>query len=114
MIKRPVLTTILALALLLAIVGVCAVPWRGLTAWERWREMRSGRIFTRAQTREKILALTFDDGPDPRYTPHVLEALKRHHVHATFFICGTMAARNPDLVRQIVAAGERVGLHTDT
>ncbi|EFF91321.1 group 2 family glycosyl transferase, partial [Streptomyces sp. e14] len=58
------------------------------------------------------LVLTFDDGPDPTWTPKVLDVLKKHHAHAVFFVTGTMASRYPDLVRRMVAEGHEVGVHT--
>ncbi|MEU6343361.1 bifunctional polysaccharide deacetylase/glycosyltransferase family 2 protein [Streptomyces sp. NPDC046977] len=58
------------------------------------------------------MVLTFDDGPDPRWTPEVLDKLAEYHAHAVFFVTGTMASRHPDLVRRIVAEGHEVGLHT--
>ena len=63
---------------------------------------------------ERTLALTFVDGPDPVGTPAVLDVLARHHVRATFFVTGAHAARHPDLIRQIVAAGHEVGNRTMT
>lgn len=58
------------------------------------------------------LVLTFDDGPDPTWTPKVLDVLKAHHAHAVFFVTGTMASRYPDLVARMVREGHEVGLHT--
>ncbi|MFB8777394.1 bifunctional polysaccharide deacetylase/glycosyltransferase family 2 protein [Streptomyces broussonetiae] len=58
------------------------------------------------------LVLTFDDGPDPEWTPKVLEVLRKHDAHAVFFVTGTMASRYPGLVRQMVAEGHEIGLHT--
>ncbi|MFF8031210.1 glycosyltransferase [Streptomyces sp. NPDC016626] len=58
------------------------------------------------------LVLTFDDGPDPVWTPKVLDVLKRHDAHAVFFVTGTMASRYPDLVRRMVDEGHEIGLHT--
>jgi len=58
------------------------------------------------------LVLTFDDGPDPEWTPKVLDVLKQHHAHAVFFVTGTMASRYPDLVKRMVDEGHEVGLHT--
>ena len=55
--------------------------------------------------------LTFDDGPDPRATPHVLEALGRTHAPATFFVLGRRAHQHPQLVERILAAGHAVELH---
>ncbi|TQF08079.1 glycosyltransferase [Kitasatospora acidiphila] len=60
------------------------------------------------------IALTFDDGPDPTWTPQVLDALRRAGVHATFFVVGTQAAAHPDLIRRIVADGNQIGVHTFT
>ncbi|WP_329039338.1 glycosyltransferase [Streptomyces sp. NBC_01725] len=58
------------------------------------------------------LVLTFDDGPDPEWTPKVLDKLKEYDAHAVFFVTGTMASRHPDLVRRMVAEGHEIGLHT--
>jgi peptidoglycan/xylan/chitin deacetylase (PgdA/CDA1 family) len=56
--------------------------------------------------------LTFDDGPNPVYTPIALKILARAHVHATFFLIGKNAAAYPDLVRRIVASGNVIGNHS--
>ncbi|MGC9500957.1 polysaccharide deacetylase family protein [Streptomyces sp. WG7] len=58
------------------------------------------------------LVLTFDDGPDPTWTPRVLDVLKKHDAHGVFFVTGTMASRYPDLVKRMVDEGHEVGLHT--
>jgi cellulose synthase/poly-beta-1,6-N-acetylglucosamine synthase-like glycosyltransferase/peptidoglycan/xylan/chitin deacetylase (PgdA/CDA1 family) len=58
--------------------------------------------------------LTFDDGPDPVWTPQILEILRRNHVQATFFVVGTEVADHPEILRQIVADGDQVGIHTFT
>ncbi|MFJ6634215.1 bifunctional polysaccharide deacetylase/glycosyltransferase family 2 protein [Streptomyces sp. NPDC091376] len=61
---------------------------------------------------DKNLVLTFDDGPDPVWTPKVLDKLKEYDAHAVFFVTGTMASRHPELVERMVAEGHEVGLHT--
>ncbi|MFD9968329.1 bifunctional polysaccharide deacetylase/glycosyltransferase family 2 protein [Streptomyces sp. NPDC059011] len=61
---------------------------------------------------DKNLVLTFDDGPDPVWTPKVLDKLKQYDAHAVFFVTGTMASRHPELVRRMVAEGHELGLHT--
>ncbi|WP_416975120.1 bifunctional polysaccharide deacetylase/glycosyltransferase family 2 protein [Streptomyces sp. 4F14] len=61
---------------------------------------------------DRRIVLTFDDGPDPRWTPEVLDVLKEHRAHAVFFITGTMASRYPDLVRRMAEEGHEIGLHT--
>lgn len=58
------------------------------------------------------LVLTFDDGPDPVWTPRVLDVLKKHDAHGVFFVTGTMASRYPDLVQRMVDEGHEIGLHT--
>ncbi|WP_128428836.1 glycosyltransferase [Streptomyces cyaneus] len=74
-------------------------------------DTRSGR--TESLTlQDHRLVLTFDDGPDPTWTPKVLDVLKKHHAHAVFFVTGTMTSRHPDLVRRMVEEGHEVGLHT--
>lgn len=58
------------------------------------------------------IVLTFDDGPDPEWTPKVLDELKKYDAHGVFFVTGTMASRYPDLVERMVEEGHEVGLHT--
>ncbi|MER6569289.1 polysaccharide deacetylase family protein [Streptomyces sp. NPDC001093] len=57
------------------------------------------------------VALTFDDGPDPRSTPLFLRLLAERGVHATFFLLGAQAHRSPGLVREIAGAGHEIGIH---
>ncbi|HWU27411.1 MAG TPA: polysaccharide deacetylase family protein [Rhizomicrobium sp.] len=60
------------------------------------------------------IALTFDDGPDPQWTPEILDILKEKHVPATFFVIGGNAESNPGLVQRILADGHELGNHTYT
>jgi peptidoglycan-N-acetylglucosamine deacetylase len=62
----------------------------------------------------KVLCLTFDDGPDPRYTPAILDILRSHGVRATFFIIGANADQNIGLVKREYAEGHDIGNHTYT
>ncbi|MGH2719604.1 MAG: polysaccharide deacetylase family protein [Actinomycetota bacterium] len=64
------------------------------------------------QAGQKVIALTFDDGPDPTWTPQILSVLAQAGVTATFFMIGWEAAADPALVEQVVAAGNGVGNHT--
>jgi peptidoglycan-N-acetylglucosamine deacetylase len=64
-----------------------------------------------ARTDEPVVALTFDDGPDPEHTAAVLDVLARHAATATFFVLVDRAEARPDLVRRMVADGHEVGLH---
>ncbi|MDO0933582.1 glycosyltransferase [Streptomyces sp. DG2A-72] len=74
-------------------------------------DTRSGRT-TSLRVPDHRLVLTFDDGPDPVWTPRVLDVLKEHDAHAVFFVTGTMTSRYPDLVKRMVDEGHEVGLHT--
>jgi cellulose synthase/poly-beta-1,6-N-acetylglucosamine synthase-like glycosyltransferase/peptidoglycan/xylan/chitin deacetylase (PgdA/CDA1 family)/spore germination protein YaaH len=65
-------------------------------------------------TDAKRIALTFDDGPDPAYTPQILDILEREHVPATFFVIGANIATNSDLMRRVIKDGFEVGSHTFT
>ena len=58
------------------------------------------------------MALTFDDGPDPQYTPEILSTLREYGVQATFFVCGEMAKDNRDLLREMADDGHAVGNHS--
>jgi len=58
------------------------------------------------------VGLTFDDGPDPRWTPAVLRLLAKADARATFFVCGRAARRHPDLVRAAADDGHAIGGHT--
>ena len=58
------------------------------------------------------VVLTFDDGPDPAFTPRILEVLKKHQVCATFFVVAEKAQKYPDLIRQMQAEGHTIGLHS--
>jgi peptidoglycan/xylan/chitin deacetylase (PgdA/CDA1 family) len=62
----------------------------------------------------RSVALTFDDGPDPQFTPLVLDVLAEHGVHATFFLVGFRAERHPEVVRRIQDEGHAIGSHTQT
>lgn len=62
--------------------------------------------------RVRSMVLSFDDGPDPRYTTDILRTLRRHDARAMFFVCGEMAAAHPDLLRAMVDDGHVIGNHT--
>ncbi|AJZ86032.2 MULTISPECIES: bifunctional polysaccharide deacetylase/glycosyltransferase family 2 protein [Streptomyces] len=72
-----------------------------------------GRVQT-AGMPARTVALTFDGGPDPVWTPRLLGLLRAHHAHATFFLSGVEAARHPELVRRIRDAGHEIGSLTYT
>src|SRR5262245_9978868 len=63
-------------------------------------------------TQEPVAALTFDDGPDPVFTPRLLNVLERYHAHATFFMVGEIAERYPEIVRQVANDGHTIANHS--
>ena len=63
---------------------------------------------------EHAVTLTFDDGPDPTWTPQILDILKAHHIKATFFLVGSQAETYPNLVKRLVEEGHEIGNHTYT
>ncbi|MFJ9898587.1 bifunctional polysaccharide deacetylase/glycosyltransferase family 2 protein [Streptomyces sp. NPDC091280] len=74
---------------------------------------RDGKPVTQSIPK-KTIVLTFDDGPNPTYTPTVLKILQKYDVPGTFFLVGSMVSRYPDIVKQMVAQGNEVGIHTFT
>ncbi|MCY0901463.1 MAG: polysaccharide deacetylase family protein [Firmicutes bacterium] len=114
----------LAGALVVALIGTMAPmagcspsaaakepPARGSHYWEgRGR----GLIFYSVTTRNRHVALTFDDGPSPLFTPQVLDVLREFHAKATFFIIGADAVRFPELIRYMAKQGHEIGNHTQT
>ena len=72
----------------------------------------TGTLVHRSGARKGTVALTFDDGPDPTWTPQILDILKENAVPGTFFVIGQSAARDPNLVRRMVDEGHEVGSHS--
>jgi peptidoglycan/xylan/chitin deacetylase (PgdA/CDA1 family) len=79
---------------------------------ERWIPRMTRRVLCSVPTRVKQVALTFDDGPNPDYTPALLEKLAAHGVSATFFLLGRNLERHPDVGLRIAREGHEVGNHT--
>jgi len=89
-------------------------PASGFIKSEEFISIPSSYVIQRSGDRPGWLALTFDDGPDPKWTPAILDILKQENVPATFFIVGKNGQAYPDLVRRIVNEGHEVGNHTFT
>lgn len=70
------------------------------------------RILWKRSAAEGDVHLTFDDGPNPEYTPQVLDLLDRFNAKATFFLIGERARAHPEVVREIIARGHAVGNHS--
>src|SRR5689334_2752026 len=76
-----------------------------------WSTFPLGSLI-RVATREPAIALTFDDGPDPRETPRVLDILKRHGARGTFFMVGKSVEQYPEIVARAAAAGHALANHS--
>ena len=71
-----------------------------------------GELYQRVETPERVVALTFDDGPGPANTPVVLELLARHQVKATFFMVGRNIEQHRELAARVLAEGHQLGNHS--
>src|SRR6201992_1660156 len=80
------------------------------TPW--WLKRIFPRLIWNIPTKEKVLYLTFDDGPHPAATPYVLEGLARYNARATFFCIGKNVDAYPEIYRRVLLEGHRVGNHT--
>lgn len=103
---RVAATTFLTLAML----GLIAF-WLYETA-ESPANQIFGRTIVSGPADQKIVALTYDDGPNPPYTTQILDVLEREHVHATFFVVGQAVAAYPSVVRREMHDGDALGNHT--
>ncbi len=83
--------------------------WDAAIAQDRWPDLAT---HGRTGTFGRRIALTFDDGPDPRTTPRILDSLREHDLKATFFVLGRRVKERPGLLRQIVTEGHTIGNHT--
>src|SRR5258708_20122086 len=81
---------------------------------ERYDSLPTSYVIRRVGALPKKLALTFDDGPDPEWTPAILAILKEKKVPATFFMIGSAMEAHPGLVQRVLAAGHEAGNHPYT
>lgn len=84
----------------------------GLIDEETYVTYPTSWLVARRGNADNLIALTFDDGPDPRWTPQILEVLRRHHIKATFFMIGQAAVAYPNLVRRVFDDGHEIGNHS--
>lgn len=118
-----VITTILATVLISVITdgatcfwwlaGLCSLAGTAVGLGVSFPQMQMfGRSICLAPTRRKVVALTFDDGPDPVNTPALLDLLAERKVRATFFCIGTRVLAQPELMNRLVAAEHEIENHT--
>lgn len=98
---------------MLAVLAAAAlITFAGYELFEQPTNQIFGRTFSRGPSNERVVALTYDDGPNPPYTGRILDVLEQEHVHATFFVVGRAVRAYPALVRREVRDGDAVGNHT--
>jgi cellulose synthase/poly-beta-1,6-N-acetylglucosamine synthase-like glycosyltransferase/peptidoglycan/xylan/chitin deacetylase (PgdA/CDA1 family)/spore germination protein YaaH len=86
----------------------------GAITTENYTATPSSYVIQRTGDHPGLVALTFDDGPDPDWTPRILDELKKEDVPATFFVVGSYGQENPGLIRRIVSEGHDIGNHSFT
>ena len=77
--------------------------------WLRWLYPK---LIWHKSRKEKVIYLTFDDGPIPVVTPFVLETLKKYNIKATFFCIGDNIRKHPEIYKQVIEDGNKIGNHT--
>ncbi len=83
--------------------------------WEEYDRFPEGPVLIRNfKTDKQQVVITFDDGPDPEWTPAILDILKEKHAKAVFFVTGNNAERYPGLIKRILQEGHEIGNHTYT
>jgi peptidoglycan/xylan/chitin deacetylase (PgdA/CDA1 family) len=99
-----------------AALTTAAVVMLGAVSYGAFEPQSSefGHTYWSGAPGQKVVALTFDDGPNEPYTGRVLDVLRREHLHATFFLIGQNVRRLPNTVARIVEEGHAVGNHTDS
>ena len=103
------MTWLLAVALALALIGTGL--WTAPRWLVPWVAARSPRCLYAVETREKVVALTLDDGPDPAHTPAILRVLGEHDARATFFFISGNVPGAESLVADVAAHGHELGNH---
>ena len=79
---------------------------------DRFRHYLAQQVLCEVGTEEKVVALTFDDGPNPRHTPELLDMLARKGLRATFFVVGRRVRRFPEIVARTARDGHEIANHT--
>jgi peptidoglycan-N-acetylglucosamine deacetylase len=105
---------LLVLALCILISSFFFINKHSLANKGRKHYEEAGQILWEIKTNEKIVALTFDDGPHKKYTPEVLDLLEKYNAKATFFVVGSQAHQNPEIILRMYEEGHELAIHTYT
>jgi peptidoglycan-N-acetylglucosamine deacetylase len=102
----------------LAVRAAVAVALLAIAAFETYKVVENpsnqlfGKTLVSGPKNERVIALTYDDGPNPPFTSQILDVLRAEHVRATFFVVGRAVQAYPGVVRREVADGDAIGNHT--
>lgn len=95
------------------LIAACLLAlFAGFISYYEYRGIGSQEGITRRVNEGPYVSITFDDGPSPKYTPALLDTLKRFDVKATFFVVGKHVKKYPEIVKRIVDEGHDIGNHT--
>ena len=100
----------LAIRIAIATVILAALIFGTYEVLESPGNQLFGKTLVRGPSDERVVALTYDDGPNPPYTDRILDVLRKEHVHATFFVVGRAVAAYPNVVREEMNDGTRSGI----
>src|SRR5579862_7105695 len=107
---KSVLRIAMPAILILAVLGVAG--FEGYEYVESPSNQLFGKTLVSGPKNERVVALTYDDGPNPPYTDAILDVLREEHVHATFFVVGRAVQAYPSVVRREAQDGNAIGNHT--
>jgi peptidoglycan/xylan/chitin deacetylase (PgdA/CDA1 family) len=103
---------LIAVRIVVVAAVLAAVAYLAYEHFEQPANQLFGRTVTRGPSNERVIALTYDDGPNPPYTGRILDVLERERVHATFFLVGRAVQAYPEVVRREVRDGDAIGNHS--
>ena len=106
--RRGVPRALFELVLIALVIALTVEPRK--SEGTEWRES----VVHRVPTTEKVVALTFDDGPHPVFTPELLKVLDKYQVKATFFMIGNLMEKYPSVVKEVLKRGHVIANHTYT
>jgi peptidoglycan-N-acetylglucosamine deacetylase len=102
----------LMLSVTLLIIFTAYMPSVQANTFKRFKFEKTGQVFWEIKTKEKLVALTFDDGPHPFFTPQILDALAKYDAKATFFVIGKEAENYPAIIKRQAKEGHEIANHT--
>ena len=109
--KKSVRLFTLAILILILTIFV-GIYYMDFIVLEKYGHLLSNRVVWSSDTNEKLVAMTFDDGPNEKYTPELLDILLNKNVKATFFLIGKNVVEEPEIARRIYSEGHEIGNHS--